>query len=155
MAQKTFVDGDVLPASDINTYLMGEGGAWTSYTPTVTQSGAVTVTNTRSRYARYGRTIIVSVRLAVTGSGTAGNAITVTLPVTAASTDGVAPGSGLVFDFSGSAEHKGLPYLASTTTFAMSPTASTATGAIGQTGFTAALAANDVIVAGFIYEAAS
>ena len=84
MAQITFADGDVPTAAQLNTYTTGEGGAWTSWTPTVTQSGSVTVTNTRSRYARWGRKIEVTISLSVTGSGTSSNQITVSLPVTAA-----------------------------------------------------------------------
>ena len=154
MAQKTFIS-EILTSADVNLYLAGEGGAWQSYTPTVTQSGSVTVTNTRSRFARYGRTIHVSVKLTVTGSGTASNAVNISLPVTAASTDAAAAGSGSIFDTSVTVDHRGLPFLNSTTVFAFVPTANTASGALGANGFTAALAVGDVISAGFTYEAAS
>lgn len=62
-------------------------GAWTSWTPVVTQSSTPTLTNTYSRYARYGRIIHVICNVAITSSGVANNTITVTLPVAAASVD--------------------------------------------------------------------
>ena len=156
MAQKTFVDGDVLTASDINTYLSGEGGAWTSFTPTVTQSGSVTVTNTRSRYARWGRRIEFTIDLAVTGSGTTGNAITVSLPVTAASANQVV-GSGFVFD-NGSGNLPCIAFASTTSVLAFLPTwVNTATGFLGTAtgGGSFALASGDEITVWGSYEAAS
>lgn len=155
MAQKTFVSLDVLTASDVNTYLAGEGGAWTSFTPTVAQLGAVTVTNTRSRYARYGRTIHFSIQLSVTGSGTGANAITVLLPVTAASTYSVA-GSGYLYDLSTTTVFPCVLDNDSTTTTTMRPTSvSGGAGSLGAVDFTAGLAAGDIIRIAGTYEAAS
>lgn len=54
-------------------YLLRE--AWRSWTPTVTQSGSVTVTITYARYIVLARLVVVQARLAVTGTGTAANAI--------------------------------------------------------------------------------
>lgn len=59
-------------------------GQWTAYTPTVTQSITVSKTVTYSRYMKLGRTVIFECYLAITSSGTANNAITITLPATAA-----------------------------------------------------------------------
>jgi hypothetical protein len=154
MAQKVWTN-EALVAADFNTYLTGEGGAWTTFTPSVVQSGSVTVTNTRSRYARWGRLIIVTAKLAVTGSGTGSNTVTVSTPVTAASTDAVLLGFGTIFDSSASLEYKGIPYLASTSTVGLVPTNSTATGALGANQFTAGLASGDIISIAFAYEAAS
>lgn len=61
-------------------------GAWTSYTPTLTQSGTVTFTETYSEYMVIGKTCIYQCLLAVTGTGTTNNAVTVTLPLTHANT---------------------------------------------------------------------
>jgi len=99
MAQKTFADGDVLTASDINTYLMGEGGAWTSYTPQIDQGASTDIakTVTYSKYARHGRMITWNFTLDLTAAGTAGAAVSITLPATAASTQGVV-GVGWVYD---------------------------------------------------------
>lgn len=128
--------------------------AWTSWTPAVTQPGSVTVTNTRSRYARYGRTIHFTVNLSVTGSGTGANDIVISLPVTAAAT-GPAVGSGQVVDTSAGTAHRCIIGLNSTTSFVMQPTATTATGALGSTGMTAGLASGDTIEVSGTYEAAS
>jgi hypothetical protein len=154
VAQKTFTSA-VLTASDVNTYLMGEGGAWTSWTPTVTQSGSVTVTVTRAKYARYGRTIHFTCQVSVTGTGTASNPIYVSLPVTAVSGVGEHGGSGYLYDSSSATYYPCVIVGATTTTFQMLGTASTAPTLGGGGGFTAALASGDAIVVAGTYEAAS
>lgn len=53
------------------------GLTWVGFTPTLTQSGSVTVTVTRARYSIVGKTAIVQIALAVTGSGTGGNDISI------------------------------------------------------------------------------
>lgn len=70
------------------------------YTPTLTQSGAVTKTSS-SRYMTLGKLVMVWVRLDVTGTGTASNTVTVSLPVTAAWSNKTV-GHGLFFDTSAS-----------------------------------------------------
>jgi len=91
MAQKTFTDGSVLTASDLNTYCAGEGGAWTSHTPQIDQGASTNIakTVTYSKYARYGRMIVWNFTLDLTAGGTAGTQVTVTLPTTAAAAAGV------------------------------------------------------------------
>ena len=155
MAQKTAWDGAALTESDINTYLMGEGGAWTSWTPAVTQSGSVTVTNTRSRYARYGRTIVATFNLSVTGSGTGSNAITVSLPVTAAAS-GVPCGEATLSDASSGNIYAARAVLSSTSVIQLWTTSTDATAVIlGSSIFTAGLASSDGIQGTITYEAAS
>jgi hypothetical protein len=156
MAQKTAWDGASLTEADINLYLMGEGGAWTTWTPTVTQSGSVTVTNTRSRFARYGRTIHWTMDLSVTGSGTGGNAIEVSLPVAAAASAGVIGGTGLLTDSSTSDVFPFIIDPSTTTTVQLKSTSSSSgSGLLGVAVFTAALASGDIIRASGTYEAAS
>lgn len=150
MAQKTAWDAAALTESDINTYLMGEGGAWTSWTPAVTQSGSVTVTNTRSRYGRWGRMIVATFDLSVTGSGTTSNNITVSLPVTAAAA-GAGGGAGLILD-SGNTYYVGFWDLATTTTIVLY-TDSNANPAGTNPAF--ALASGDGLSGTITYEAAS
>ena len=155
MAQKTFVAGDVLTASDVNTYLMGEGGQWTSWTPTVTQSGTVTATVTYARYARYGRTIHFEAFLSITGTGTGANDITVTLPVTASYGDG-AIGNGTVYDASTNILYHGT--LTKTSTTVAKIIAISGAGSpfyLGSASFTAALANPDNISISGTYQAAS
>lgn len=152
MAQITFADNDVLTAANLNTYCAGEGGAWTTWTPAVVQSGSVTVTNRRSTYARYGRTIHFSLDLAVTGSGTGANAITVSLPVTAAATRTIV-GPAALYDSSAVTFYSGIAY--ADTTSVMKIYATSTSGILGSAGFTAGLAVDDVIYITGTYEAAS
>ena len=157
MAQKTSWTGATLTESDINLYLGGEGGAWTTWTPALTQSGAVTVTVTHAVYGRWGRLIIASFRLSVTGTGTASNAVAVSLPVTAARASG-GTGTGVIFDSSAGLSYTGQCDLATTTTIQYSPHGvGVSPNSLGSTGsgFTAALASADVVQATMIYEAAS
>ena len=155
MAQKLAWNGAALTESDIVTYLAGEGGAWTSWTPTVTQSGSVTVTNTRSRYARYGRTIHYSIYLTVTGSGSAANAVTISTPVTAAAASEFC-GVGAISDASAGLIYPAIVQLASTTTFQMlNATTAAADQRLGVTGFSAGLANTDTIYLAGTFEAAS
>lgn len=155
MAQKTAWDGAALTESDINTFLMGEGGAWTSWTPTVTQSGAVTVTVTRARFARYGRTIHATCKLTVTGSGTGGNNVGISLPVTAATSGEYAIGTGGIFDTSAAQDFTGPPYLNTTTQVLIKSSSTTAATFLGANTFTAGLAVGDVVALNITYEAAS
>lgn len=133
-----------------------ETGAWTSWTPTVTQTGSVTVTNTRSVYARYGRTIHFSMVVTVTGSGTGSSVVQTSLPVTAAGGSArVLSGAGRIYDLSTTTSFQGLPYLVTTTTLRLLPAAVSSSTYLGAADFTAGLAAGDVIEIAGIYEAAS
>jgi hypothetical protein len=145
MAQKTFTSA-VLTATDINTYLSHEGGAWTNWSPVVTQTNTPTLTNNHSAYARAGRCIDFDGDLTITSNGTASAAVTVTLPVTAAISAGLL-GSGLLFDSSAGLYYPFFLVYVGTGTAGMYRSAAegTATPAIGQGGFTAALANADRI----------
>ncbi len=155
MAQKTAWNGATLTESDINTYLMGEGGAWRTWTPTLTQSGTVTATVNHAVQARWGRLIVAAFRLTVTGSGTGSNAVTVSLPVTAARADMVT-GTGYLFDASASAQYQGSCFLPTTTTLDLrNYFTTTAENRLGASGFTAGLASGDIVGGMFVYEAAS
>lgn len=61
----------------VKAYVDGKLGTWTTWTPTVTQSGSVTVTVNFAKYKIIDKVCFVSVRLTVTGSGTSGNDITI------------------------------------------------------------------------------
>ena len=86
---------------------------WTTYSPTVIQSGTVTKTDTYCKYKSYGGTVEVIARLTITGSGTGNNAITVSLPVTAAASD-LYVGGGRITD-TGTANYPVLVEITSTT----------------------------------------
>jgi hypothetical protein len=157
MAQKTWVTGEAIVASDINLYLTGEGGAWTTWTPTITQGGGVACTVTRASYARYGRTIVAMAFLTVTGTGTAGNIVTLSLPVTAAHGSGVI-GSAALSDLSAARTYPGIASLESTTTFSLLGTSTVSADirlGIATSAFTVALANTDQISFTVTYEAAS
>lgn len=81
---------------------------WSTYTPTLIQSGAVAKTVSYASYTRIGaRTILASFELAVTGAGTSGQPIYVGLPVDCiAGTTAV--GSAVIFDASGSTHYEGM-----------------------------------------------
>lgn len=132
-------------------------GAWVSYTPTLTQSGAVTKTVTYAKYNRVGRMINLNVLLACTGAGTANNAVAVGLPVAAATSTGTVMGAGVIFDQSANANYGGVAYIASSTTIQMVPSSANVAVVQGQTGasFAAALANLDTVTFSGAYEAAS
>ncbi len=50
-------------------------GAWTNWTPTVTQSASISLTNNYARYIRIGKTVVVQASLTLTSAGSAGNII--------------------------------------------------------------------------------
>jgi hypothetical protein len=161
---RTWVSGEYPTAAQLNqdirdnqlaAFPLGIGGAWTSYTPTLTQLGAVTKTVTYAKYQRVGRLIVAEMLLAVTGTGTAANIVTVSLPVTAAQAGNIAVGSGYIYDVSAALTYKGIVVLNSTTTATMFPTNTTTGGALGADTFTAGLAAGDAVTLNVTYEAAS
>lgn len=103
----TWTAGAVLTAAQLNAQLRDNlnaafplgapDGAWTAFTPTLVQSGAVTKTATYCKYTRVGRLIVATMNMAITGAGTTANAIVVGLPVTASAAAGVV-GSFRYFD---------------------------------------------------------
>jgi len=136
----------------------GAGGGWTSFTPTLTQSGAVTKTITYAKYEKVGRMVAVSVLLAVTGTGTGNNKVTVSLPFTAAIA-GAHYGGGYIADVSsGSPYTAGIVHADTTTTMALiDATQATSVAYLGVTGsvFAAALASGDTVSMSLVYESAS
>jgi hypothetical protein len=142
MAQKTFVALDVLSASDINTYLTHEGGAWTSHTPTWTQGATITHTVNYSKYARAGRLITWTFSVTATSAGTAANEIQISIPATAASTSALV-GSSFVYDTSTGTYYAGsilgqntteLQFVSAggTNTFGVNPAVTIASGDVWQ-----------------------
>ena len=154
MAQITFVDGDYPTAADLNTYCAGEGGAWTSWTPTITQgaSSNIAKTVTYAKYARYGRTIHFVFALSPTASGTSGSPVTITLPATAASASGVI-GAGWLYDTSTTTRYAGAWTSTSTSVVALIHDA----GGLSPWGTapSLAIASGDSVWGQIAYEAAS
>jgi hypothetical protein len=89
----TWSAGDILTAADLNAI-----GTWTTYTPTLGQSGTRTATVDYAQFCKINKMCIANVQLTCTTTGSAGNAITVTLPVSAANSGDVAFGSGFFYD---------------------------------------------------------
>lgn len=129
--------------------------AWTDYTPTITQNGAVAKTVNYARYNVDGKSVRVQVYVSITGSGTAANIVTVSLPVTAA-TGGLLTGGGfLLYDSSSPT-----PFFAGVTVMNTSTSVkflcSGTSQYLGANGgsFTAGLASGDILSFDFDYEAA-
>jgi hypothetical protein len=131
-------------------------GALTSWTPAIVQSGAVTCTVTNARYQRVGRWVSGWFDLAVTGAGSAANAVTISLPVTAAVASTIPWGVVTLIDSSAGLNYNAFLCTASTTTFDLRLTSQDiADPRLGVSQFTAALAAADAIKGTFAYEAAA
>lgn len=153
MAQDITWSGAVLTESDINAKLMHESTAWTSYTPTLVQSGSVTKNISYAAWAKLGPTIIGNVQLNVTGTGTAANNVVVGLPTAAATSAARQIGSGYIYDTSAALVYGGFLVITTTTTAILYRDGSNQIG-LGQAGFGAALAVNDVVTYTFMYESA-
>lgn len=65
----------------LNAMVNPYSGAHTSWTPTVSQPGAVTSTNLRARYMRAGRRVMGDANVSITGTGTTANLIKINVPV--------------------------------------------------------------------------
>ena len=162
----TFVAGQVLTAAELNT-----GGAWQGYTPTFTQSVAITKTTDFARFTQLGKWVQGSLKLTASSAGTANNKIFVGLPVAASANNHIV-GSCYWKDASGTDLFKFRSILSaiyeSSTTMAFSPMNSTSeatnatsdvrlgqnytSGGSSTTGFT--VASGDIIYVQFSYEAA-
>lgn len=149
--------GQRIKAADLAAiFPLGVDGS-TPYVPTWTQSVVVTKTTVVAQYNKVGRWVDAYFHLSAAGAGTALNAFSVTVPVTAAANaSGQVCGEFFLFDASISTIYTGTILLASTTllNFYVGGTVTAAAGATGGT-FTAALAAADQLRGYVRYEAAS
>lgn len=149
-----FPAGHILTSADLDTLFPTGVGAWTPYTPTLTQSATVTKTVSAASYAKAGRKVSARFYLIATGAGTAGNAVVVGLPVAALFGAG-ATGPGYLYDASAATFYTCQFDLASTTTARLLIGTATNYAGVAGGGFTAAMAAGDVISGILEYEAAS
>lgn len=130
-------------------------GAWTNWTPTLTQSGSVAFTNSRAKYMKVGRMVTLMAQLTVTGTGTGGNNVVIAgLPFAAAYSSFQTIGTMTLFDQSLGDDHTGLLRFISSSTNLVG-LSTRASGTLGSVSFTAALAANDSIYIQGTYEAVS
>lgn len=134
-------------------------GAWTSWTPTITQSAAVTITINRARYTKIGRTVHLQAKITMASTGTASNAIAIGgIPIApaASAADQLMSGMGYLYDTSATASFSGPIYMGAAATFnVVDEDATTANNLLGVSGFTAALASGDLLWIDCTYEAVS
>jgi hypothetical protein len=92
----------------------GTIGTWTSYTPTLVQSGTVAKTVVVAEYTKINGFVSVFVRLNVTATGTAGQGLKVGLPVAATNTN-ISAGQASIFDSSTGTMYNGFAFTVTTT----------------------------------------
>lgn len=157
-SDRTGVEGRLQARTDLDQVQVYTGSVWrpaidygtpATWTPTVTQSGTVTCTVNTATYFEFGSLVVAWFMLTVTGSGTVGNNVSVSLPVTSATSTSQPVGPGYVDDASGPLKYAGSWVLGSTTTVLLDVHAG-ATGTFG-TSPAIALAASDVIRGQLIY----
>jgi hypothetical protein len=146
-AQRTLTLPDVTGVAAVFT--TGDG-AWTSYTPTLTQNITVSKTVTRAVYCKIGRLVHVQIQLTVTSPGSSSNSILIGLPVNAATT-GIMCGTMTISSSGTSVYTHGPALVQSVSVFGMLSTV----GNIYGVNPTTALASGNVIQANLMYEAAS
>lgn len=122
-------EGQTVYCTDTDKFVVWDGaawqevlqvGAWTSFTPTLAQNGAKSTSTNSFAYARVGgRCIDVDGQITCTQAGTAGNKITLSLPVTAASRYVAATPIGSAFYNDGAAWRIGNAVIDTTTTVAI------------------------------------
>lgn len=144
-----FATNDNVTANDLNSL----AGAWNSYTPQVDQGASTNIakTVTYAKYLQFGKFIVGSLRLSMTGTGTAGSTITVTTPVTTYTT-GLTVGTGFYND-NGTNYYPAMAALESYSKFHLIRLDAPFNGQIGYDP-NLAVANGDIIQFTFMYEAA-
>lgn len=153
---RTWTAGLLVNETHLNTEIRdlsnGLQGAWTTYSPTLTN---ITVGNgTQSaRYMQVGKTIKVFYKLTLGSTSSVGNA-SISLPVTALDTDWSIGGT--AFDTSASARYAITAFASSTTTLAFRALSTGGQLVVfsGTVPFGAAFATGDIVVVSGDYEAA-
>lgn len=140
---------------DLNAVVPVGPNAWTDYTPTLTQSGAVTKTVTYARYTKVGRLVHVTVLMTATAAGTANNAIKVSLPFTAATNSALRAGMFSVRNASGPNNFVGACQFFSTTTVVGITNNNSEFLGAASSAFSSALASGDIVSIDLTYEADS
>lgn len=149
---------DILTAADLNaaigTGIVSTGlGAWTTYTPTFTQSATITKTVSRASYIKIGRLVIGDVVLAATSAGTAANIVKVGLPVASVGTASPVSCSAYFYDASATTRYVLAGYASSSTELAFLYNVAT-NGSFGVNP-AVTVASGDFIGVTFLYESAT
>ena len=139
--------GQVLTAATMNSI----GAAAETYSPIVSQPAGIAGTVNLAKYQQVQKIVHVYLKVTLTGTGTAGNVLSCTLPVSAAYTNSSC-GSGGLFDVSATTMYGGWFYLlnASTVVFA----GDWATNGLWGTSPSLAVGNGDTFYATLTYEAA-
>lgn len=109
LASPTFTGNVSLPATtdydgtQLSTTLASKGdistnGAWTSWTPTFSQSGAVSVSVNKASYVQIGKMVMASLDVAFSSAGTSGNLLLLTSLPVAAAAGSIVIGNGNLYD---------------------------------------------------------
>lgn len=148
-------DTDKLMVHNGSTWVeLARPGAWTSWTPTLAQgaTGDITKTVTYAAAIKFGRAVLASFHLDITGAGTAGADITITLPHTAVASAAV-KGGGWYYDASTTTRYTLSVGVGSTAVAVFENDASGGSGFGTAPSF--AVASGDILSGFLIYEAAS
>jgi hypothetical protein len=136
---------------------VGGIGGWTTFTPQIDQGATTNIAKTvnYSKWTRGPRRMITwTFDLTMTGAGTAGSVVTLTLPVAAASTSSCRGGGGYVFDTSTSTPYGGAWGAYASTTLIRFRGDWSGAGSWGSAP-SIALAAGDELNGSITYEAAT
>lgn len=119
----TWVAGNILTAAQLNQQLrdnMNElapfMAAWTTWTPSAKQGATPTQNVTRAKYLKVGKLVFANFDIAITGAGTAGNAITLDYSGIGTSAAATASFGGFRHFDTGVTNYVGIAIGASTTT---------------------------------------
>ena len=137
----------------LSTWQANIPGAWQSWTPVVSQPGSITLTTSYGKYTQINKTIIAQMFVVITGTGTSATSIFVSLPVTAAGSEGRSVGSGMFYDASANSIYVVSAQMQTTTTVSLYSDLTSSSSLFGVAP-NIALAANDQIRLTFTYEAA-
>lgn len=129
-------------------WLGGATGAMITWTPTLTQSGALTLSASAGRYMRIGNLLVAHFTITINSAGTGGNAITLGgLPVNASSTGRIFGAA--FYNDNGTTFYNCFTHLSSTSAIVF--VSGGANGFLGAAPSFAA-AAGDTLTGGFVYD---
>jgi hypothetical protein len=152
-------DTDTMNVYNGSTWIpLGSYAAWTSYTPVLAQGASSNISKTvsYSNYEKIGRRVTWQCRLAITGAGSSGSDITVTIPLTQAYTGGeTIVGSGIYYDASATALYSLIVALQATGVLAFYIASGAQVSHIGTATVAFATANSDVLAFDATYETAS
>lgn len=124
-------------------------GVYQAYTPTIAQNGTRTTSSIAGRYMQVGKWVHCYGNATISNTGTAGQVLTVTVPVAASG----GFGHGLFYDASTTSQYPGTMIFQSGTTIGLYVTGTTGNSAVGANP-NVAVATGDALFWNVTYEAA-